>query len=133
MQIIGHLGKDAIVKEVNGKNVINFSVAHSEKYKNAQGEQVTKSTWAECAYWTDKTGVVPYLVKGAQVYVEGQPEADAYTSKEGKAMGTLRLRVGNIQLLGGGQATQDNAAAPVANNAMSQPAPELPQTGDLPF
>ena len=25
------------------------------------------------------------------------------------------------------------AAAPVANNAMSQPAPELPQTGDLPF
>ena len=133
MQIIGHLGKDAIVKEVNGKNVINFSVAHSEKYKNAQGEQVTKSTWAECAYWTDKTGVVPYLVKGAQVYVEGQPEADAYTSKEGKAMGTLRLRVGNIQLLGGGQAAQDNAAAPVANNAMSQPAPELPQTGDLPF
>ena len=29
LQIIGNLGKDCIVKEVNGKNVINFSVAHS--------------------------------------------------------------------------------------------------------
>ena len=37
LQVIGNLGKDCIVKEVNGKNVINFSVAHSERYKDAQG------------------------------------------------------------------------------------------------
>ena len=34
MQIIGHLGQDSQVNDVNGKKVINFSVAHSEKFKN---------------------------------------------------------------------------------------------------
>ena len=28
-QAIGHLGNDAVVNNVNGKNVINFNVAHS--------------------------------------------------------------------------------------------------------
>ncbi|MBI3882871.1 MAG: single-stranded DNA-binding protein, partial [Sphingobacteriales bacterium] len=32
LQIVGNLGKDCIVKEINGKNVINFSVAHTERY-----------------------------------------------------------------------------------------------------
>ena len=35
---IGHLGKDATVNNVNGKNVINFSVAHTEKWNDAQGQ-----------------------------------------------------------------------------------------------
>ena len=37
LQIIGNLGADCIQKEINGKTVINFNVAHSEKYKDAQG------------------------------------------------------------------------------------------------
>lgn len=39
LQIVGNLGKDCILKEVNGKNVINFSVAHTERYKDSKGEQ----------------------------------------------------------------------------------------------
>ncbi len=37
--VIGNLGKDAVLNNVNGKNVINFTVAHTEKYKDAQGVQ----------------------------------------------------------------------------------------------
>jgi single-strand DNA-binding protein len=108
LQIIGNLGKDCIVKEINGKHVINFSVAHTERYKDAQGNQKERTTWVECAYWTDRTAIAPYLVKGTMVYAEGSPEADPYTNKEGQAAATLRMRVQNIQLLGGnkeGQAT----------------------------
>jgi Single-strand binding protein family len=57
LQVIGNLGKDCIVKEVNGKNVINFSVAHTERYKDSQGNQKERTTWVECAYWTDRTAV----------------------------------------------------------------------------
>jgi hypothetical protein len=32
LQVIGHLGRDGVVNNVNGKNVINFSVAHAEKF-----------------------------------------------------------------------------------------------------
>ena len=101
LQIVGNLGKDCIVKEVNGKNVINFSVAHSERYKDAQGNQKERTTWVECAYWTDKTAVAQYLTKGKTVYAEGSPEADGYTNKDGQVAATLRMRVQNIQLLGG--------------------------------
>jgi len=105
--VIGNLGKDANVKEVNGKKVINFSVAHTEKFKNANGEDISKTTWVECAYWNDKIAVAAYLKQGTLVYVEGLPEADAYL-KDGAAKATLRLRVGNIQLLGGNKPTASN-------------------------
>jgi len=34
LEIIGNLGADATVKDVNNSKAISFSVAHSEKYKN---------------------------------------------------------------------------------------------------
>lgn len=107
LQIIGNLGKDCIVKEVNGKNVINFSVAHSEKFRDAQGTEKERTTWVECAYWIEKTNVAQYLTKGRTVYAEGYPQADAYANKDGQPAATLRMRVTNIQLLssnnGGGE------------------------------
>lgn len=101
LQVIGNLGGDCIQKEVNGKTVINFNVAHSEKYKDAQGNLKERTTWVNCAYWTDRTAIAQYLTKGKTVYAEGSPEADAYTNKEGQVSATLRMRVQNIQLLGG--------------------------------
>lgn len=129
LQIIGSLGKDCIVKEVNGKNVINFSVASSEKWTDAQGNKQERTTWVEAAYWTEKTGISPYLLKGTKVYVEGKPEADAYLSN-GEARGTLRVRVERIELVGGQQ--QSNGQA--TSKPQTQAAPSTPMaTDDLPF
>jgi len=101
LQIVGNLGADCIQKEVNGKTVINFNVAHTEKFKDAQGNLKERTTWVNCAYWTDRTAVAQYLKKGKQVYVEGSPEAEAYTNKENQPAATLRMRVRDLQLLGG--------------------------------
>ena len=141
LQIIGNLGKDCIMKEVNGKTVINFSVAHSERYKDAQGNQKERTTWVECAYWTDKTAVAQYLIKGKTVYAEGTPEADAYTNKEGQVAATLRMRVQSIQLLGGtggdgqgsNQGNVSHAGMGTAPVAISQPATAVAPVDDLPF
>ena len=141
LQIIGNLGKDCIVNEVDGKSVINFSVAHSERYKDAQGNQKERTTWVECAYWTDRTNISQYLVKGKTVYVEGAPSADAYTNKEGQVSATLRMRVQNVQLLGGAQ-SENGGANPYSGNTslaskpsdFSQEAPAMTGGGeDLPF
>ncbi len=101
LQIIGHLGKDCIVKEVNGKNVINFSVAHSEKFKDSTGTQRERTIWVECAFWTDRTAIAPYLQKGQLVFAEGTPDVDGYLNKENQPSATLRMRVRDVQLLGG--------------------------------
>lgn len=119
LQIVGNLGKDCIVKEVNGKNVINFSVAHTERYKDSQGIQKERTTWVECAYWTDKTAISPYLVKGKMVYAEGAPEADPYTNKEGQPAATLRMRVQTVQLLGGNSEGQGANSGNVTNTGMA--------------
>ena len=101
LQVIGHLGKDCVTNTVNGKNVINFSVAHTEKFKDAQGNQKDKTIWVDCAYWTDRTGIAPYLRKGTQVYAEGTPEVRTYPKNDGTTGVSLVLRVLSVQLLGG--------------------------------
>ena len=123
---IGNLGKDAIVNNVNGKNVINFTVAHTEKFKDAQGNQKENTTWVDCAYWTDKTAIAPYLKKGTQVYVEGQPSVRTYTTQDGKSGATLSVRVSSIQLLGSANRQQ--------NEQPTQPTSEITEPiDDLPF
>lgn len=113
LQVIGHLGQDATVNTVNGKTVINFSVAHSEKYKNKDGVEVNKSTWVSCAYWTDRINVAMYLKKGTQVYAEGVPEAKTYTSKTNEMLPQLNLRVVSLSLL--------SSAKPAATTSNSIP------------
>ena len=121
LQVIGNLGKDCIVKEINGKSVINFSVAHSERFKDAQGNQKERTTWVECAYWTDRTAVAQYLTKGRTVFAEGTPEADAYTNKEGQVAATLRMRVQTVQLLGGNAGDNQGANAGNVSHATASP------------
>lgn len=134
LQIIGHLGKDCVQKEINGKNVINFTVAHSEKFKNSTGTLQEKTIWVDCAYWTDRTGIVPYLLKGQLVYVEGTPEADAYTKQDGSAGASLRLRVREVQLLGGRTGGNEVQSSHSVNENQNQSQPAMQdQTDDLPF
>lgn len=149
LQVIGNLGKDAIVNNVNGKSVINFTVAHTEKYKDAQGVQKDRVVWVDCAYWTDRTAVAPYLRKGTQVFVEGNPDVRSYTTQDGRNGATLTLRVANIQLLGsknqeGGAAPAQNYQqstpvqpsynpAPSGSSSYSQPADLVEPLDDLPF
>lgn len=131
LQVIGNLGKDCVVNNVNGKNVMNFTVAHTEKYKDSTGAQREKTIWVDCAYWNDRTAVSSYLKKGTQVYVEGSPEVRTYTTQDGKSGAALSLRVSSVQLLGsksdqssasGGAYASGDVAAPAAG----QPADDLP-------
>jgi single-strand DNA-binding protein len=100
LQVIGNLGKDCITNTVNGKSVMNFTVAHTEKFRDSSGSQKDKTIWVECAYWSDRTAVAPYLRKGTQVYVEGTPEVRTYTKNDGTTGVSLTLRVQSVQLLG---------------------------------
>jgi single-strand DNA-binding protein len=138
LQVIGNLGKDCIVNTVNGKNVINFTVAHTEKYRDSQGNNQERTTWVDCAYWTDRTGISPYLTKGKQVFVEGTPEVRTFTRNDGTAGASLSLRVREVQLLGGrgdnsGVSTMataesySSAKTPIPNAAdVNEPIDDLP-------
>ncbi len=140
LQAIGNLGKDCITNTVSGKTVMNFSIAHTEKFKDAQGVQKERTTWVECAYWSERTGIAPYLKKGQQVYVEGNPELRTYTKNDGTTGTSLALRVGSIQLLGSANKPENSSGADNAapgnytqNRPVNLPSEISEGTDDLPF
>lgn len=122
LQVLGHLGKDAIVNNANGKTVINFSVAHTEKYKDKSGEDKSKTTWVDCSYWSEKTNIANYLKKGTQVYVEGTPDVRTYTTKEGVTNSSLFLRVSFVLLLSSSKQENNSNNA----NELTEPLNNLP-------
>jgi len=138
LQVIGNLGKDALVNNVNGKTVINFNVAHTERYKDAQGNQKDRTTWVDCSYWTDRTAVAPYLKKGTQVYIEGTPDVRSYTTTDGRNGASLTLRIASVQLLGAkpsgsNQGETDQSGESPATGDQNASASDSTSMDDLPF
>jgi single-strand DNA-binding protein len=154
--LIGHLGRDAEIREFGNRSVISFNVAHSERYMDRELNTMReRTTWVRCSYWRDpdKVGVAQYLKKGTQVFVEGMISAQAYTDKDGQMQASLDLRVDRLELLGssggtGGGAQQSGVQAqPQATATAPRPtaasqAPPIPTAypepggdpdDDLPF
>ncbi len=124
LQIIGHLGKNAVQQTVNGKSVLNFTVAHNERFKDAKGVQQERTTWADCAMWAPNS-VGPFLLQGTYVFVEGTPFVELYRNSDGAPAVSLKLRVTSLKLLAGGYKGGGESSENVAVTA-EQPADELP-------
>ncbi|PHN05867.1 single-stranded DNA-binding protein [Flavilitoribacter nigricans] len=100
-EIIGNLGADAVVRNVNGTTAIGFSVAHNEKYKDSNGVSHEKTLWINCTFWrTKETRLTEYLKKGQMVFVEGTPSVGVYTNRDGQQVADFQLRVNRIELIG---------------------------------
>lgn len=93
--IVGHLGKDAVIKSSNGKDFLAFNVCVTETYKNAAGEKIEESTWYSCM--SRNTGVAAYLLKGSLVAVSGELKAKIYT-KDNKSSLDLSIQVYRLKL-----------------------------------
>ena len=100
--IVGYLGRDPELRYTpQGTAVCNFSVATTEKRKNARGEQEEHTIWFRIAAWGRQAELVAeYLVKGKQVYVEGRLRREEYTDREGIQRTSLEVNASDIHFLG---------------------------------
>jgi len=109
IQIIGNVTKDAEVRAFDGgRSVINFDVAVNDRYKDKNGQKVEKVHYIKCALWRENTSIAQYLTKGTKIFVEGQPDVDCYVNKEGKAVGSVKINVRELEFLGGGKNQQSS-------------------------
>lgn len=141
----GTIGGDAEVRHLqSGDAAINFSVAHSEKYKDKNGVQQATTTWVSCTVWrkSDTIGIAQYLKKGTRVTVSGVPAARAYLDPQGQPKSVLMLNVREIDLQGSPTGAQnnsnsnnDNNQQPVTNESTNSNvfASGLTDNDDLPF
>jgi single-strand DNA-binding protein len=120
----GNIGGDVKVNNAGGTAVANFSVAVKAGY----GDKA-QTIWIACALWGKQaeSKLVGYLVKGQGVAVSGE-----LSTREHDGKTYLQVRVGTIDLVGGGKSDGGNQSAP----QQSRPAPQQsPQDDslDIPF
>lgn len=96
IEIIGNLGNDAEVKNINGKDVVAFNVAHSEKYN---GQETT--TWVSCLWYGNGGNLVQYLKKGTKVFARGRLSVTTYQNRDNRWVAGVNMTVTEIQLCGG--------------------------------
>jgi len=122
--LIGHLGKDPELRNTQGgASVASFSMATSEKWKDANGEMQEKTEWHNIVLWMKLAETaVKYLVKGSLVYIEGRIQTRKWEDKDGQTRYTTEIIGQRMNMLGGKTAGND------------EPDPKPEKTDDdLPF
>lgn len=135
MNITGRVTRDAEVRTLsNSRQVVNFSLAVNESYRNKKGEKVEQTTFFECAYWISAK-VAGILTKGALVELAGRVSARAWTGNDGEPRAGLNFTTSQITLHAGGrkepnpQAVQSAEPAVQRENkkvALKEPEDDLP-------
>lgn len=76
VKLIGRLGRDPEIKNLqSGKQVANFSIACSEKWKDkSTGERKEKTEWVNIVCWNENLNniIEQYLRKGSLVFITGK-------------------------------------------------------------
>lgn len=130
MNIIGRLTRDAEVRRTSQeKQVVNFSVATNDSYRNKQGERIEQTTYFDCSYWITPN-VAKLLTKGTLVELTGRVNTRAWIGNDGEARAGLNFHTSQIKLHGSGKRTETVQATTTAqaNKVTTQPLVD-----DLPF
>ena len=85
LHFTGHVGRDAEIKEVAGKQVVKFAVAA----KQSKDEPVI---WVNCDYWT-ASKVGQFIKKGTQVEVVGQLKEREHDGKKYQSCNVMQIEL----------------------------------------
>jgi single-strand DNA-binding protein len=154
--LVGNLGKDPESRSFqNGGEVVSFSVATSESWKDrSSGERKEKTEWHNVSIFSEGLARVAksYLRKGSKVYLEGQLETRKWQDQSGNDRYTTDVVLRNFNssmvLLdrneggggprgGGGNYDDDFGGSPASSSRpQSRPQPAAFDTDlddDVPF
>lgn len=125
VQVIGNLGADAEMKEINGKQYSAFRVAATSR---------NETTWVSILY-SYRENLHKYLIKGQQVFVQGEGRVNLYTSKsDGKTSADLSVLASMLQLCGSKADNRPVEQSPIQAQRMPpQAQPQQEFKDDLPF
>lgn len=97
---IGNIGSDAQVKMSDGNEFVTFRIAHSESWKDAEGNQHDDTQWIDCVV-NGRPAVLEYLKKGVRVFVTGAARLRVYSSQKERCMKAgIQISVRQLELLG---------------------------------
>lgn len=102
--LLGNVGKDPEIRSTGGGTLVaSFTVATSDRAKNASGEWVDRTEWHNLvAYGRTAEIVRDYVRKGSKLYVEGKIQTRSWDDKNsGEKKYRTEIIVNELSLLSG--------------------------------
>ncbi|MGB6973099.1 MAG: single-stranded DNA-binding protein [Terracidiphilus sp.] len=143
--LLGNVGKDPEIRSTAGGTMVaNFTLATTDRAKDAQGNWQDRTEWHNLVAFTRLAEIVrDYVKKGSKLFIEGKIQTRSWDDKEtGAKRYRTEIVVNELSLLSGreegsgGQSRSGSTAgfdqrAPAAHDDLSQQA-EI-SDDDIPF
>jgi len=132
VMLIGNVGRDPETKiTTTGTKKVSFSLATSQKYKDAAGEYKEKTQWHNIVCWGKLGDLVEKMVfKGSSLFIEGELSYRKWEDTNGVQKTITEINGNNFQILGAKQNEQkrdQNQFSPQADYVDDN------EDNDLPF
>jgi single-strand DNA-binding protein len=102
--LLGNVGKDPEIRSTGGGTMVaNFTLATSDRQKDAQGNWQDRTEWHNLVAFTRTAEIVrDYVKKGSKLYVEGKIQTRSWDDKEsGQKRYRTEIIVNDLSLLSG--------------------------------
>lgn len=122
-EVIGNLGADAHVVTGNFQNFVSMNVAHTRKFRKADGTQYEETIWVNVVVNWDCSKLMPFLLKGTKVFVSGNTRLRTFTAKGGVVAAGIDIIADTIELCGSKQPST-TSPVPTDSQQAKQQAPQ---------
>lgn len=131
--IVGHVGRDAELKYLaTGTPMMAFTVATSERFKRGD-EWEERTEWHSVTMFGDAAErLAQYVVKGAQVYVEGKIQTRSWDDKDGVKHYKTEINAQTVQTLGVRDKAPADTRSTQRSSRQAKPARDV-DPDDLPW
>jgi single-strand DNA-binding protein len=102
--LLGNVGKDPEIRSTGGGTMVaNFTLATTDRQKDAQGNWQDRTEWHNLVAFTRLAEIVrDYVKKGSKLYVEGKIQTRSWDDKEsGQKRYRTEIIVNDVSLLSG--------------------------------
>jgi single-strand DNA-binding protein len=102
--LLGNVGKDPEIRSTAGGTMVaNFTLATSDRQKDAQGNWQDRTEWHNLVAFTRTAEIVrDYVKKGSKLYIEGKIQTRSWDDKEtGAKRYRTEIIVNDLSLLSG--------------------------------
>lgn len=99
--LVGNLGNDPEIRYTqSGMAVASFNLATSEKWKDAEGNNQSKTEWHKIVCFKQLAeNVGEYMAKGKGVYLEGKLQTRQWEDQDGNKRYTTEIVANDIKFL----------------------------------